>query len=86
MKIVLSNLPKGTDENDVEDLIKDYGKVVSIEILGDKESDNLESLVTLSETDRVVVDKVVEKLNGTNWKGAKLGARALVFQENDDAS
>ncbi len=83
MKIVLSNLPEGSEKSDIEDLIKDYGKVQSIEILGDEDSDNLESLVTLEETDRVVIDKVVEKLNGTNWRGAKIGARALVFQDGE---
>ena len=86
MKIVISNLPQGTGKSDIEGLMKDYGDVASIEILGDENSDNLESLVTLEESDRVVVDKVVEKLNGTNWKGAKLSARALVFQEDDNAS
>ncbi len=83
MKIVLSNLPEGSEKSDIEDLMKDYGKVQSIEILGDEDSDNLESLVTLEETDRVVIDKVVEKLNGTNWRGAKIGARALVFQDGE---
>ena len=86
MKIVLSNLPRGTGKSDIEALMKDYDKVESIEIHGKENSDNLESLVTLKETDRVVVDKIVEKLNGKSWKGAKIGARALVFQENDDAS
>ena len=83
MKIVLSNLPKDTDKSDVEDLMKEYGEVESIEILGDEGSENLESIVTLEESDRVVVDKVVEKLNGTNWKGVKIGARALVFQNGE---
>ena len=83
MKIVLSNLPKGTGKSDVESLMKEYGEVASVEILGDEDSGNLESLVTLEESDRVVIDKVVEKLNGTNWKGAKLGARALVFQDDE---
>lgn len=83
MKIVLSNLPEGSEKSDIEDLMKDYGKVQSIEILGDEDSDNLESLVTLEESDRVVIDKVVDKLNGTNWKGTKIGARALVFQDSE---
>ncbi len=83
MKIVLSNLPEGSEKSDIEDLIKDYGKVQSIEILGDEDSDNLESLVTLEENDRVVIDKVVERLNGTNWRGAKIGARALLFQDGE---
>lgn len=83
MKIVLSNLPEGSEKSDIEDLMKDYGKVQSIEILGDEDSDNLESLVTLEENDRVVIDKVVERLNGTNWRGAKIGARALLFQDGE---
>ena len=83
MKIVLSNLPEGTQKSDIEDLMKDFGEVKSIEILGDDDSDNLESLVTLEESDRVVIDKVVDKLNGTNWKGEKIGARALVFQDGE---
>ncbi len=83
MKIVLSNLPEGTEKSDIEDLMKDYGEVKSIKILGDEDSDNLESLVTLEESDRVVIDKVVDKLNGTNWKGTKIGARALVFQDSE---
>ena len=83
MNIVLSNLPEGSEKSDIEDLMKDYGKVQSIKILGDEESDNLETLVTLEESDRVVIDKIVEKLNGTNWRGAKIGARALVFQDGE---
>ncbi len=83
MKIVLSNLPEGTEKSDIEDLMKDYGEVKSIKILGDEDSDNLGSLVTLEESDRVVIDKVVDKLNGTNWKGTKIGARALVFQDSE---
>ncbi len=63
--------------------MKDYGEVKSIKILGDEDSDNLGSLVTLEESDRVVIDKVVDKLNGTNWKGTKIGARALVFQDSE---
>ena len=83
MKIVLSNLPKGTNKSNVEDLMTDYGEVESIEILGDKDSDKVESIVTLGESDRVVIDKVVEMLNGKNWNGAKISARALVFQDGE---
>ena len=86
MKIILSNLPEGTEESDIKSLMKAYGDVASVEILGDNDSENLESMIALKEDDRVVVDAIVEKLNGTNWKGARIGARALVFQEDDDAS
>ena len=66
--------------------MKEYGDVASVEVLGEEDSENLESLVALKDSDRVVVDAIVEKLNGTVWKGAKISARSLVFQEDDDAS
>ena len=85
MKIILSNLPKDIGKSDIKSLMKEYGDVASVEILGEEDSESLESLVALKESDRVVVDAIVEKLNGTNWKGRKIGARALVFQEDNDA-
>lgn len=84
MKINLSNLPQGTEESDIKSLVEDYGEVVSVELLGDSDSENLESLVTLKEDDRVVVDKMAQKLNGLNWKGAKIEAKVLLFQEDSD--
>lgn len=83
MKINLSNLPENVGESDIKSLVEDYGEVDAVELLGDSDSDNLESIVTLKEEDRVVVDKLAEKLNGLNWKGAKIGARVLLFQGDD---
>ncbi|HSS63032.1 MAG TPA: RNA-binding protein [Gammaproteobacteria bacterium] len=84
MKMHLSNLPAGTDESDVRSLVEQYGEVDSIELLGESDSDNLESLVALREQDRAVVDKLAEKINGLNWKGTKIRAKVLLFQGDDD--
>lgn len=86
MKIHLSNLPKGTGEADVEKLTEEYGDVISVEMLGESDSGNLESIVALKEDDRVVVDAIADKLNGLNWKGATIGAKVLLYQEDEKLS
>jgi len=85
MKIVLGDLPDGVDENEVEGLMKQYGKVASAKLLnkGEDESDRIECLVTLEDVSRVAADAIVEKLNGHHWKGVQITARVPVFQDDD---
>lgn len=84
MKITLSNLPEDTERSDIRCLVEEYGDVASVAPLDGGDSGNLELLVALKEEDRVVADKMAQKLNGLNWKCTKIRAQALLFQGGGD--
>jgi len=85
MKMMLSDLPDGIEERDVEELVAQYAEVESVELLDKGEPGHLECLVTLGgQSSRAGADAVAEKLNGQYWKETRIRAALLLFDDDDE--
>jgi len=86
MKIVLSDLPDGVGDGDLEELVSRFAEVESVELLDEDETDRPECLVTLRDPgSRAAAEVVADRLNGYYWKETRITARLLLFDEGNEA-
>lgn len=76
MNIYVGNLSYKVKENDLQEVVEEYGKVDSCKIITDRETGRSKGFAFVEMSDDVAAAKVIEELNG-----AELDGRPLVIKE-----
>ena len=76
MNIYIGNLNYKVRENDLQQLLAEYGEITSVKVIMDRETGRSKGFSFVEMPDDAAAQKVIEKLNGTEYEG-----RALVVKE-----
>ncbi len=75
MNVIIRNLPDGTSEDEIRDLLKEHGvPVTKVTLTNEGDAERYVAVVTL-DTDRTGADALVSMVNGKFWRGKTLAAR-----------
>jgi RNA recognition motif-containing protein len=76
MNIYIGNLNYKVRENDLQQLLAEYGEITSVKVIMDRETGRSKGFSFVEMPDDTAAQQVIEKLNGTEYEG-----RALVVKE-----
>lgn len=76
MNIYIGNLNYQVRENDLQQLLAEYGEITSVKVIMDRETGRSKGFSFVEMPDDAAAQQVIEKLNGTEYEG-----RALVVKE-----
>ena len=76
MNIYIGNLNYKVRENDLQQLLAEYGEITSVKVIMDRETGRSKGFSFAEMPDDAAAQQVIEKLNGTEYEG-----RALVVKE-----
>ena len=76
MNIYIGNLNYKVRENDLQQLLAEYGEITSVKVIMDRETGRSTGFSFVEMPDDAAAQQVIEKLNGTEYEG-----RALVVKE-----
>ena len=76
MNIYIGNLNYKVRENDLQQLLAEYGEITSVKVIMDRETGRSKGFSFVEMLDDAAAQQVIEKLNGTEYEG-----RALVVKE-----
>ncbi len=76
MNIYIGNLNYKVRENDLQQLLAEYGEITSVKVIMDRETGRSQGFSFVEMPDDAAAQQVIEKLNGTEYEG-----RALVVKE-----
>ena len=76
MNIYIGNLNYKVRENDLQQLLAEYGEITSVKVIMDRETGRSKGFSFVEMPDDAAAQQVIEKLNGTDYEG-----RALVVKE-----
>lgn len=76
MNIYIGNLNYKVRENDLQQLLAEYGEITSVKVIMDRETGRSKGFSFVEMPDDAAAQQVIEKLNGTEYEG-----RALVVKE-----
>ncbi len=79
MNVVIRNLPDGTSEDEIRDLLKEHGvPVTKVTLTNEGDAERYVAVVTL-DTDRTGADALVSMVDGKFWRGKTLAARTQIM-------
>jgi RNA recognition motif-containing protein len=70
--VYVGNLPYTTNEQELESLFSQYGQIVSLNLIRDKETNRLKGFAFIEFSDKQQAADAVEKLNGHEFGGRTL--------------
>ncbi|HKL96805.1 MAG TPA: RNA-binding protein [Paludibacteraceae bacterium] len=76
MNIYIGNLNYQVRENDLQQLLAEYGEITSVKVIMDRETGRSKGFSFIEMPDDAAAQEMIEKLNGTEYEG-----RALVVKE-----
>jgi len=76
MNIYIGNLNYQVRENDLQQLLAEYGEITSVKVIMDRETGRSKGFSFVEMPNDAAAQEVIEKLNGTEYEG-----RALVVKE-----
>ena len=76
MNIYIGNLNYQVRENDLQQLLAEYGEITSVKVIMDRETGRSKGFSFTEMPDDAAAQEMIEKLNGTEYEG-----RALVVKE-----
>lgn len=76
MNIYIGNLNYQVRENDLQQLLAEYGEITSVKVIMDRETGRSKGFSFIEMPDDAAAQEMIEKLNGTEYEG-----RALVIKE-----
>ena len=76
MNIYIGNQNSKVRENDLQQLLAEYGEITSVKVIMDRETGRSKGFSFVEMPDDAAAQQVIEKLNGTEYEG-----RALVVKE-----
>jgi len=75
MNVVIRNLPNGTSENEIQELLKEHGvPVTKVTVTNEGDAELCVAVVAL-DTNRAGADALVKMVDGKLWHGRTLAAR-----------
>ncbi|HHH44788.1 MAG TPA: RNA-binding protein [Gammaproteobacteria bacterium] len=76
MNVVIRNLPQGSSEEEIRELLQEHGvPVTSVTLTNEGNAENCVAVLAL-DTNRAGADALVKMLDGKFWRGKTLAARA----------
>jgi RNA recognition motif-containing protein len=76
MNIYVGNLSYKVRENDLKEVIEEYGQVKSCKVIQDRETGKSKGFAFVEMSDDAAATKVIEELNGAEFDG-----RSMVVKE-----
>ena len=76
MNIYIGNLNYKVRENDLQQLLAEYGDITSVKVIMDRETGRSKGFSFVEMPDDAAAQQKIKKLNGTEYEG-----RALVVKE-----
>jgi len=75
MNVVIRNLPEGSSEDEIRDLLREHGvPVIRVTLTNEGNADLCIAVIAL-DTNRAGADALVKMLDGKFWRGKTLAAR-----------
>ena len=71
MNIYVGNIPYNTDENEISSLFEDYGEVLSVRLIKDRETDRFKGFGFV-EMEQAGATEAINKLNNYEMEDRKL--------------
>jgi len=72
MNIYIGNLAYGVTEDEITDLFKEYGDVVSVNVIKDRDTGNSKGFGFVEMENQEGAEKAIKELDGNDIKGRKI--------------
>lgn len=84
MNIYVSNLNYKVDEGDLREIFEEYGEVISVKIISDKDSGRSKGFGFVEMKDNAEGKKAIDSLNGAEVEGRKIIVNEARPRRNDN--